>query len=130
MKRVWILLGLVLILAAGGWAYVTYVDPSLIPQTTESAAEEAEGGSPEEIDAGLDSVIWASGKLLPTVWANLSPLQGGIVQILQVNEGDWVEEGEVLVQLENPAANSQVEISAATLVEAEAAHAKTARRRE
>lgn len=124
MKRVWILLALVLILAAGGLAYVIYVDPSLTPQLTDSSVEEAEGSSPEKIDPGLDAVIWASGKLLPTVWANLSPLQGGIVQTLQVTEGDWVESGELLVQLENPAANSQVEISAATVVEAEAAHAQ------
>ena len=124
MKRVWVLLALVVILAAGGWAYVTYVDPSLLPQTTESANEETEGTAPEEVDAGLDSVIWASGKLLPTVWANLAPLQGGIVQTLLVEEGDWVETGEMLVQLENPAAKSQVDISAATVAEAEAAHAK------
>ena len=124
MKRVWILLGLVVILAAGGWAYVTYVDPTLLPQATDSAVEDAADGSPEVLDAGLDSVIWASGKLLPTVWANLSPLQGGIVQTLHVKEGDWVEEGELLVQLENPAAMSQVDIAAATVVETEAAHAK------
>ena len=124
MKRVWILLGLVVILAAGGWAYVTYVDPTILPQTDDSAAEEAASGSPEEIDPGLDSVIWASGKLLPTVWANLSPLQGGVVQTLMVNEGDWVEEGDLLVQLENPAAMSQVDIAVATVVETEAAHAK------
>ncbi len=124
MKRVWIPLALVVILAAGGWAYVTYVDPTLLSQATESAAEEEAGSLLEELDTGLDSVIWASGKLLPTVWANLSPLQGGIVQTLQVNEGDWVESGDLLVQLENPAARSQVEIAAATLAEAEAAHAR------
>ena len=124
MKRVWILLGLVVILAAGGWAYVTYVDPTILPQTDDSAAEEAASSSPEVIDPGLDSVIWASGKLLPTVWANLSPLQGGVVQTLMVNEGDWVEEGDLLVQLENPAAMSQVDIAVATVVETEAAHAK------
>ncbi len=124
MKRVWMLLGLVVILAAAGWAYVTYVDPTLLPQTDDSAAEDAADGSPEVLDAGLDSVIWASGKLLPTVWANLSPLQGGIVQTLLVNEGDWVEEGDLLVQLENPAAMSQVDIAAATVTEAEAARAK------
>lgn len=123
MKRVWIVLGLIVILVAGGWAYVTYVDPSLLPQTSESSVEDAEAGSQEQEDPELDSVIWASGKLLPSVWANLAPLQGGIVKTLHVKEGDWVEPGELLIQLENPTAESQVEISAATLAEAEAAHA-------
>ncbi|MDE0143763.1 MAG: efflux RND transporter periplasmic adaptor subunit [Caldilineaceae bacterium] len=122
MKRVWIVLGLIVILVAGGWAYVTYVDPSLLPQTSESSVEDAEAGSQEQEDPELDSVIWASGKLLPSVWANLAPLQGGIVKTLHVKEGDWVEPGELLIQLENPTAESQVEISAATLAEAEAAH--------
>ena len=123
MKRVWIVLGLIVILAAGGWAYVIYVNPSLLPQTSETSVEDAQAGSQEQENPELDSVIWASGKLLPTVWANLAPLQGGIVQTLHVKEGDWVEPGDLLIQLENPAAESQVEISAATVAEAEAAHA-------
>ena len=124
MKRVWIVLGLIVVLAAGGWAYVTYVDPSVLPQTGEPPAEDAGAGSAEQEDSELDTVVWASGKLLPTVWANLAPLQGGIVQALLVKEGDWVEAGALLVQIENPAAVSQVDIAAATLAEAEAAHAK------
>ncbi len=123
MKRVWIVLGLIVILAAGGWAYAAYVNPSLLPQAAETSAVDAEAASQEQEDSELDSVIWASGKLLPTVWANLAPLQGGIVQALHVSEGDWVEPGDLLIQLENPAAESQVEISAATVAEAEAAHA-------
>lgn len=123
MKRVWIVLGLIVILAAGGWAYAAYVNPSFFPQAAETSAVDAEAASQEQEDSELDSVIWASGKLLPTVWANLAPLQGGIVQTLHVSEGDWVEPGDLLIQLENPAAESQVEISAATVAEAEAAHA-------
>ena len=124
MKRVWIILGLVVLLAAGGWAYVTFVDPSLLPQNASSSDETAEAEAIEEAGAELDSVIWASGKLLPTAWANLAPLQGGIVQPLLVKEGDWVEAGEMLVQLDSPAAQSNVAVAAATVVEAEAAHAK------
>ena len=124
MKRVWILLGLVILLGAGAWAYVTFVDPSLLPQNADSSSETAEADAIEEAGAELESVIWASGKLLPTAWANLASLQGGIVQTLHVKEGDWVEAGEMLVQLDNPAAESQVKVVAATLAEAEAAHAK------
>ena len=124
MKKVWIALGLIAILVAGGWAYVTYVDPTILPQQSESANETAEAEAAENAAEDLESVIWASGKLLPTAWANLAPLQGGVVQTLPVKEGDWVEAGEVLVQLDNPTARSQVEIGAAAVSEAEAAHAK------
>ena len=124
MKKVWIALGLIAILVAGGWAYVTYVDPSILPQQSESANETAEAEAAENAAEDLESVIWASGKLLPTAWANLAPLQGGVVQTLPVKEGDWVEAGEVLVKLDNPTAKSQVEIAAAAVSEAEAAHAK------
>ena len=124
MKRILILLGLVVVLVAAAWAYVTYVDPSLLPQTSDSTGDEEPESSPEDVTSDLDSVIWASGKLLPTVWANLAPLQGGIVQTLPVAEGDWVEAGDLLVQLENPAAAGMVDIAAATVAEAEAAHAK------
>ena len=124
MRKVWIALGLIAILVAGGWAYVTYVDPSILPQQSESADETAKAEAAENAAEDLESVIWASGKLLPTTWANLAPLQGGVVQNLPVDEGDWVEAGDVLVQLDNPTARSQVEIAAAAVSETEAAHAK------
>ena len=124
MKRVWIALVAALLLAAGGWAYATYVDPSILPQYAGTAGETPEDESAAEAAQDAESVIWASGKLLPTSWANLAPLQGGVVQALPVTEGDWVEAGEALVQLDNPTARSQVEIAAAAVSEAEAAHAK------
>ena len=115
---------MVAVLAAGGWAYVTFVDPSLFAQNTSSTAEIVQSETAEEVGADLDSVIWASGNLLPTRWANLSPLQGGLVRELPVRDGDWVEAGDVLVQLDSPTARSQVEIAAASVAEAEASHAK------
>ncbi|MCY3905571.1 MAG: HlyD family efflux transporter periplasmic adaptor subunit [Caldilineaceae bacterium] len=124
MRPVWISLLLVAVLAAGGWAYVTFVDPSLLAQNSSSTAESAQAESAEEFAADLDSVIWASGNLLPTKWANLAPLQGGLVRELRVRDGDWVKMGDVLVQLDSPAARSQVEIAAASVAEAEANHAK------
>ena len=124
MRPVWISLLLVAVLAAGGWAYVTFVDPSLLAQTSNSTAEIAQSETAEEVGADLDSVIWASGNLLPTRWANLAPLQGGLVRELRVRDGDWVEAGDVLVQLDNPTARSQVEIAASSVAEAEASHAK------
>ena len=92
------------------------------PPTRAAASESA-----ADIEASgeeMESVIWASGRLLPTVWANLAPLQGGVVKALEAQEGDWVEAGAAIVQLDNPAAQSRVEIAAAAVAEAEAAHAK------
>ena len=124
MKRVLIAIVLVVLVAAGGWAYVTYVDPTILTQNalTEGQGEEAKASEGAVED--LESVIWASGKLLPAAWANLAPLQGGVVQALPVKEGDWVEAGALLLQLDNPTARSQVEIAAAAVAEAEAAHAQ------
>ena len=124
MKSVWIALLLVVVLAAGGWAYVTFVDPSLLAQSAGSAARDAQAETVEDFADDLDSVIWASGNLLPTRWANLAPLQGGLVRALQVREGDWVESGDLLIELDSPTARGQVEIASASVAEAEASHAK------
>ena len=115
---------MVVVLAAGGWAYVTFVDPSLLAQGSGSAAGDAQAETVEDFADDLDSVIWASGNLLPTRWANLAPLQGGLVRALQVREGDWVETGDLLVELDSPTARGQVEIASASVAEAEASHAK------
>lgn len=124
MKPVWIALLLVVVLAAGGWAYVIFVDPSLLAQGSGSAAGDAQAETVEDFADDLDSVIWASGNLLPTRWANLAPLQGGLVRALQVREGDWVESGDLLVELDSPTARGLVEIASASVAEAEASHAK------
>jgi HlyD family secretion protein len=125
MRKLLIALALVALLAAGGWAYITFLNPSLLLQNAESGQEEANGAeNAESAEVDLESVIWASGKLLPTAWANLAPLQGGVVQALQVKEGDWVETGAVLLLLDNQAANSEADIAAAAVMEAEAVHAR------
>ena len=115
---------MVVVLAAGGWAYVTFVDPSILSQSSGSAADSAQAETVEESAADLDSVIWASGNLLPTKWASLAPLQGGLVRESRVSEGDWAKAGDVLVRLDSPTARSQVEIASASVAEAEASHAK------
>ena len=49
----------------------------------------------------LPAVVSASGKVLPARWANLSFLSGGYVAAVQVQPGDKVEAGQVLVQLDD-----------------------------
>jgi multidrug efflux pump subunit AcrA (membrane-fusion protein) len=70
----------------------------------------------------LENVIWASGNLAPVTWANLSPIQGGTVKTIYVAEGAWVDKGDLLLEVYNGTLISQMEIAAATLDEAKAAH--------
>ncbi len=74
--------------------------------------------------AAQENVIWASGKLLPARWAGLSPAASGTLRALNINEGDRVETGAVLAELDNGILQSQVEVAKAAVAEAEAARAK------
>ena len=74
--------------------------------------------------AAPENVIWASGKLLPARWAALSPATGGTVKALYPAEGDRVETGALLAEIDNGILQSQVEVAAAAVAEAEAARAK------
>lgn len=74
--------------------------------------------------AAQENVIWASGKLLPARWAGLSPAASGTLRILNAAEGDQVEAGKVLAELDNGILQSQVEVAKAAVAEAEAARAK------
>jgi HlyD family secretion protein len=74
--------------------------------------------------AAQENVIWASGKLLPARWAGLSPAASGTLRTLNVSEGDKVEAGVVLADLDNGILQSQVEVARAAVAEAEAARSK------
>ncbi|MEJ5199572.1 MAG: biotin/lipoyl-binding protein, partial [Anaerolineae bacterium] len=73
---------------------------------------------------GPEAVIWASGKLLPARWAGLSPAASGTLRVLHVAEGDRVEQGAVLAELDNAILQSQVDVARAAVAEAEAARDK------
>jgi Biotin-lipoyl like len=75
----------------------------------------------QEQAAQAEAVVWASGKLVPERWAGLSPAIAGAVRAVHVSEGDAVEAGQLLVELDNGVLRSQVETAAAALAEAEAA---------
>ena len=118
MKRSLLILGLVIVLAAGGWwTYRHYVlgpaaSATATPRVDDSQAQ-AEGG-----------FISASGKLLPSRWAGLSPASSGTVRAVRTVEGEWVPAATVLVELNNDVLKSQVDVAAAALEEAQAAHAR------
>jgi HlyD family secretion protein len=82
------------------------------PSETQTAQEQA---------AQAEGVVWASGKLVPERWAGLSPAIAGAVRAVYVSEGDAVEAGQLLVELESGVLQSQVESATAALAEAEAA---------
>lgn len=117
MKRI-ITISIIVIVAigAGWWGY------SLYQQQQESAQQATlDAAAQQQALAELENVIWASGKLQPETWAGLSPSVAGTVSSIHVAEGDWVEAGTVLLEVENAVLQSQVDVASAAVVEAEAA---------
>lgn len=117
-KRLWIIVGIVLaVVVTGWWAF------SSLSQGTATGSESPTAGTPVAQNVA-DNVIWASGKLLPAEWAALSPAVGGTVETIHVHEGDTVQAGDVLVDLDNGVLHSQVDAATAALAEAQAARDK------
>ncbi len=113
MKRTWIIVAVIVVVLAGGYfayrAYQSRNAPTPVQKETETLQ---------------DNVIWASGKLVPVRWAAVSPMSAGTVKTVHVVEGDRVEPGDLLVELDNGVLLGQVETAEAALAEAEAARAK------
>ncbi|MBX3013655.1 MAG: HlyD family efflux transporter periplasmic adaptor subunit [Caldilineaceae bacterium] len=116
MRRVLWIVGVIAVIGVAAWGYQQYQ----AQQAAEVAAEQAQN---TEVD-DLANVIWASGKLEPILWAGLSPAVSGLVSFQHVEEGAWVEAGDLLLELDNGVAQSQVTMAAAALAEAQAALAK------
>lgn len=88
------------------------------PATGGDATAEAQASAEQE------NIIWASGTLLPVQWAALSPAAAGAVKAIYIVEGEQVEAGKLLIELNNDILQSQVAVAAAAVAEAEAARAK------
>jgi HlyD family secretion protein len=73
----------------------------------------------------LPAVVSASGKLLPSRWANLSLQAGGRIVEVKVQAGDKVEAGQVLVRLDDVDAKLVLAQAQATLKQAQAQLAQT-----
>lgn len=113
MKR-WILIAVLLIVAVGGWLGYQRYQAQQLAQQQAAEAQDAQA-------ADLESVIWASGKLEPLRWSELSSVNQGIVEAIHVQEGDWVEAGDVLLELDTMVLESQLQEAEAALAEAQAA---------
>jgi len=113
MKRTWVIVALIAVALVGGYfAYRAY------------QAHSAPAPVEEEIEAPREDVIWASGKLVPVRWAAVSPMTAGTVKSVRVAEGDRVEAGGMLVELDNSVLLGQEQAAKAALAETEAARAK------
>lgn len=113
MRRI-VIIGFIIVVVLGGiyWAYHRYSAAE-----AEKAAQAETATSADE----LTDVIWASGELKPRVWAGLSTAASGIVSVLHVEEGDWVQAGDPLLELQSGVMSSDVEVAAAQAAEAQAA---------
>lgn len=94
---------IVLALAVAVWAYTTY----LAPQPEVDVAEEPE----EEVEP----VVAATGVVLPRRWASLGFEIAGKVDDVLVDEGEQVEEGQLLVRLDSSDLEERVAQAEASL---------------
>jgi len=113
MKRIVVAVVLVIaVLAAGVWVYTTYLAPQSEPDIAEEPEEE------------LTRVVSATGVVVPFRWATLSFQMAGRVEEMLVEEGDQVQEGQLLVQLDDSELEDAVAQAEAALVTAQAALAQ------
>jgi len=115
MQRVITWMFILAVLGAAGWYGYNYYTAQ------QAAAVEAEAAAAAAQEQELEQVIWASGKLTPVSWANLSPAAAGAVAAIHVASGDHVEAGALLLELENDVLQGQVTVAEAAVHEAEAA---------
>ena len=104
-----VLVIVLLLLAVGGYlGYTQVYAPSVMPTPT-----------PELVDDS-ETVIWASGEVVPATWASLSFPIGGQVVELAVSEGTTVSAGTVLARLDATELKDAVASDEAALAVAEA----------
>ena len=109
MRRALILIGVTIVVAlAGVYGYISYTE-------TQQSAPTAAQDIPTLVEDDLDNVIWASGRLEPVRWAELSTVSGGTVSQIDVTEGQWVEPNLLLLSLDTTALESDVVRAAATM---------------
>jgi multidrug efflux pump subunit AcrA (membrane-fusion protein) len=109
MKRLAIVLGVVVVAAAGYWGYSTYLAPEAQPAAEPVVA----------VTSGPE-MIWASGTLLPSRWASLGLEAGGRLSQLTVEEGQQVAAGDLLASIDVPDLEHGVALAAASLSLAQA----------
>src|SRR6056297_1088770 len=105
MKKTFIVIAVILILAAGGYfGYTRFYAQNNTqpqqPQITDRNTMEVQPGS-------MKKTISASGNIFPIEEQNLTFSTDGTVESVNIEEGDDVNEGKVLIQLKNNQAQLQ-----------------------
>ena len=109
MRRRTLILGILVILALVGYlGYTQVYGPSSAPTPTPAAA------------ANSETVIWASGEVLPARWASLGFPIGGQVVDLPIVEGTTVPAGTILARLDAGELEDAVSVAQASLSTAQA----------
>ncbi len=104
-----VLVIVLLLLAVGGYlGYTQVYAPSVAPTPT------------PELTDDFETVIWASGEVVPATWASLSFPIGGQVVELAVSEGTTVSAGTVLARLDATELKDAVASDEAALAVAQA----------
>jgi len=104
-----VLVIVLLLLAVGGYlGYTQIYAPSVAPTPT------------PELTDDFETVIWASGEVVPATWASLSFPIGGQVVELAVSEGTTVSAGTVLARLDATELKDTVASDEAALAVAQA----------
>lgn len=107
-RRVIVIVAIALLAVGAYFGYTRVIAPAGEPTPT-----------PEPVD-DFETVIWASGEVLPARWANLSfPISGQVVE-LPVAEGETVTAGTVLARLGTAELEDAVTAAKAGLAAAEA----------
>ncbi len=112
-RRRWIWLLLVVVLLAGGYAAVkaslrpnNKIDPSKLAEITRGTIARS---------------VVATGKIQPRAKVDVKSKASGIVQRILVDYGDWVKQGQVLVELDKVELRARVREARAQLEAAQAA---------
>ncbi len=108
MRRGVLVIVLVLLAVGGYLGYTQVYAPSVMPTPT-----------PELVDDS-ETIIWASGEVVPATWASLSFPIGGQVVELAVSEGTTVSAGTVLARLDATELKDTVASDEAALAVAQA----------
>ncbi len=109
MRRRNLIIGILALLALGGYfGYTQVYAPSVAPTPTPELAED------------FETIIWASGEVVPVTWAALSFPIGGQVVELPVPEGETIAAGTVLARLDTAELEDAVTAAEAALAMAQA----------
>jgi HlyD family secretion protein len=115
-KRTKWIVGILVVVAAGGAASAKFANQGVKPvQVRVEAVDERD----------LTASVTASGKIQPRTKADLSADISGKITKLDVKEGDWVKEGQFLLQIDPQQFEAAVQRAEATLASSRAEQAQS-----